>query len=285
MDSDFKVDFIGIGAPRCGTTWLYKCLSEHPDICMSKPKELNYFATDSVFTLSKKLTDHWYESRFNHCKLFHLKGEISPSYLRNETAAISIRKYFPACKIIVQLRHPTEALYSLFRYFANEPTFERFIENYPELVDQYLYTKHLQRFLTCFGKKNVHCIFFDDIVASPIQVLHSLFDFLGVAQMQPKFVHVKVNAKSKFALCGYGKIFFGLRKRLAPHSWIVRTFPTQLLFIHSLIEKILERLPRRNSITNIPMQQKTRMQLIEFFRSSNDELAQLLGKDLTSWNR
>lgn len=35
--------FIGIGAPRAGTTWLYTILMEHPDIALPLLKELHYF--------------------------------------------------------------------------------------------------------------------------------------------------------------------------------------------------------------------------------------------------
>ena len=38
--------FLGIGAPRCGTTWLHKMLSKHPGIWMPPIKELHYF--DSI---------------------------------------------------------------------------------------------------------------------------------------------------------------------------------------------------------------------------------------------
>lgn len=36
-------DFIGMGAPRSGTTWLYEVLRSHPDIWMPPIKELHYF--------------------------------------------------------------------------------------------------------------------------------------------------------------------------------------------------------------------------------------------------
>lgn len=35
--------FIGIGAPRAGTTWLHTVLTEHPDIALPILKELHYF--------------------------------------------------------------------------------------------------------------------------------------------------------------------------------------------------------------------------------------------------
>ena len=41
--TNFKVDFIGIGAERSGTTWIAQCLAEHPEICFSKEKEI-YFS-------------------------------------------------------------------------------------------------------------------------------------------------------------------------------------------------------------------------------------------------
>lgn len=41
--SEFKIDFIGLGAPKCGTTTIAKWLEEHPEISMPC-KETNYFA-------------------------------------------------------------------------------------------------------------------------------------------------------------------------------------------------------------------------------------------------
>ena len=38
--------FFIVGAPKCGTTALCKYLSQHPDVFLSTPKELNYFDTD-----------------------------------------------------------------------------------------------------------------------------------------------------------------------------------------------------------------------------------------------
>jgi hypothetical protein len=39
-------DFLGVGAPRSGTTWLHVMLSQHPDIWMPPLKEVHYF--DSI---------------------------------------------------------------------------------------------------------------------------------------------------------------------------------------------------------------------------------------------
>jgi hypothetical protein len=36
-------DFLGIGAQRAGTTWLYRCLKKHPDLWLPPKKEIHYF--------------------------------------------------------------------------------------------------------------------------------------------------------------------------------------------------------------------------------------------------
>lgn len=44
FESDsFKVDFIGVGATKSGTTWLSDCLGELPEIFHPDIKELYYF--------------------------------------------------------------------------------------------------------------------------------------------------------------------------------------------------------------------------------------------------
>ena len=44
MSSDNNYpDFLGIGAPRSGTTWLWENLSKHPEIWMPTRKEIHYF--------------------------------------------------------------------------------------------------------------------------------------------------------------------------------------------------------------------------------------------------
>ena len=34
-----------LGAPKCGTTWLAEVLAQHPEICVSDPKEPNIVAS------------------------------------------------------------------------------------------------------------------------------------------------------------------------------------------------------------------------------------------------
>ena len=39
-----RIDFIGIGAPKCGTTWFSAQFEAHPQIGFAPDKEVYYFA-------------------------------------------------------------------------------------------------------------------------------------------------------------------------------------------------------------------------------------------------
>ncbi len=47
--SDGPVDFLGIGAQKAGTTWLWEMLRRHPQIWMPPAKELHYFDRDQRY--------------------------------------------------------------------------------------------------------------------------------------------------------------------------------------------------------------------------------------------
>ncbi|MEL6168317.1 MAG: sulfotransferase [Pseudomonadota bacterium] len=48
--STSRPTFVGIGAPRCGTTWLHVQLQSHPDIWLPPLKELHFFDAASRYT-------------------------------------------------------------------------------------------------------------------------------------------------------------------------------------------------------------------------------------------
>ena len=44
-----NIDFLGIGAQKAGTTWLWSVLKTHPDVWMPPKKELHYFDRDPSY--------------------------------------------------------------------------------------------------------------------------------------------------------------------------------------------------------------------------------------------
>lgn len=49
--------FLGIGAPKCGTTWLYAQLKGHPDVWLTPIKELHYFDRGAAYVSPSQLAD------------------------------------------------------------------------------------------------------------------------------------------------------------------------------------------------------------------------------------
>jgi hypothetical protein len=107
--------FFIVGAQRCGTTYLYHLLDQHPEIEMAHPvrPEPKFFLDDALF--ARGLEE--YHRRFFPGKPgAWLKGEKSTSYLGSDTAAGRIATAFPKAKIVVMLRDPIERALSHWRF-------------------------------------------------------------------------------------------------------------------------------------------------------------------------
>ena len=61
LDRGAVPNLIVIGGLKCGTTSLHHYLSLHPDVAMSRPKELNFFIAE----LNWELGRGWYASHFD----------------------------------------------------------------------------------------------------------------------------------------------------------------------------------------------------------------------------
>jgi Sulfotransferase domain len=104
------VDFVGVGAQRSGTSWLYACLYEHPGIC-APIKELHFFSRERNYERGLD----WYLGHFDRCPPGAVRGEFSTSYLYAPEAAGRIRAAFPEVRIMMSLRNPVARAYSQYR--------------------------------------------------------------------------------------------------------------------------------------------------------------------------
>ena len=127
MMSDMsKIDFIGIGAPKCGTTWLSAQLEAHPQIGFAPDKEVYYFADTIMRRMAgKELNcfergEAWYHEQFPALGgTITTRGEFCPSYLYLDEAADRIKAYRPDIKLLLCLRPPVEMIYSWYWYGRN----------------------------------------------------------------------------------------------------------------------------------------------------------------------
>lgn len=98
--------FLGIGAQKAGTTWLYEMMRLHPSIHFPAGKEVHFW--DRPFTVADKTQ---YLSQFlasdQRC------GEITPAYAMLDEATIAeLRDLAPGLRIIFIIRHPIDRAWS-----------------------------------------------------------------------------------------------------------------------------------------------------------------------------
>lgn len=104
-----------IGAQRCGTTYLYRVLDEHPEIAMAKPAR-----PEPKFFLDAEKCRRglaWYEATyFAGAEAISVHGEKSTSYIESSEAAERAAGLIPNTHALVMLRDPIERGVSNWRF-------------------------------------------------------------------------------------------------------------------------------------------------------------------------
>ena len=116
-------DLVIAGAPKCGTSSLFRWLADHPKVCGSEPKE-PFYLMDREHPLRNagaNYHDHgWdrYEDFYGHCSgaepLVHL--EATTHYIYQRTARRALAALDDPPHVMFALRKPSERLYSSYRY-------------------------------------------------------------------------------------------------------------------------------------------------------------------------
>lgn len=190
------IDFLIIGAMKCGTSSLFNYLTSNPAVAKPPHKELRFFERDDLYSQGiDAYHAHW--PTFGVDGAF-IRGEASPQYTypvdRVRVIVDRIFKYDPNLKLIYLVRHPIKRILSHWRHGhrANPEKyadFEKNIQN-PEdrawFVERTRYLSILNAYLEYFPRENIKVVFFDDLVSSPMQICAEIEQFIGIpAPAQP----------------------------------------------------------------------------------------------------
>ena len=180
---DVLPDFIAVGPPRTGTTWLHgvlyrrACLPEHT-------KETYFFDTFYAKGLN------WYRAYFRYCDKTRPVGEIAPTYFPFQQARERIARDIPGCKIICTFRDPVARAYSWYRLMRREGRirvgFEQAVlyGDDPELREANRYAFHLEAWKRSLGDENVGVFFYDDLLADPQKFADAVLSFLNLPLLE-----------------------------------------------------------------------------------------------------
>ena len=247
--------FVIGGAQRCGTTWLYHLLDQHPQIHLARPinPEPKFFCHDPAPGRDR---DWYLRTWFADVPADAIAiGEKSTSYIDTPGVPQRIGRMLPDLKIVFMLRHPVERAISNYRFskingletesievaFRQEATrvaqtrFANLSVHPLAYVERGHYVRCLDGFIECMGRDRIKVLIKEHFERDPLKALADLLRFLGV---EPGFEPTGVDARHNV------------------------TDDPGLRIPHDLVGE-----------------------LIEIYRPSNRRLEQLLGRDLGEWNR
>ncbi len=180
---------IVIGAMKCGTTALHRYLDQHPEICMSRPKELNFFfgpadaASWHVGNWSRGLA--WYRCQFPPDAT--VRGESSPGYTSPDHPGVAERMaaVVPAARLVYLVRDPLERAVSQYRHHRADGTERRapeeaLLDPASQYVSRGRYYQRLRPFLDRFPPERIAVVAHEELLAARRLTLRGLFRFVGV---------------------------------------------------------------------------------------------------------
>jgi hypothetical protein len=203
--------FVIVGAQRCGTTYLYRLLDEHPEIEMAKPlrPEPKFFLDEERYPLGLP----YYESQFFSQPDTRVRGEKGTSYIESEIAAQRIKATLPEATVLVVLRDPVHRAISNYRF-----SLENGVEDLPlaqamraatderpwdrarfsvspyDYLARGRYADYIERLARNVTPEQIHVILFEDLVVDA-SVIAGLYETLGVdASFEPTGLGAVVNA-------------------------------------------------------------------------------------------
>ena len=190
-----KPNLFLIGAMKSGSTTLHELLAEHPQICMSEPKEPCYFVDQAL------LKDMWPEmwrmefwrSEAAYLDLFKGKpdalyrGESSTDYSKLPKVAGVVDRlaaYNPEARIVYIMRDPVERTISHYWHMAEHRGETRApmdaILHDPHYTEVSNYAMQLRPYLEHFGRERVMVLTFEELTRNPVPTVQSVFAWLGV---------------------------------------------------------------------------------------------------------
>jgi hypothetical protein len=208
-------DFVGIGAPKAGTSWWFSLLLEHPQIVghrlfdekkdIMRTKEIQYFPHFGYKGIDETQLET-YRQAFAAPE-GSICGEFSVQYFCYPFCLKYLADAAPDSKILLILRNPIDRMISHFNHLlSNRPNRYSFdaeqlyvyktFSVYPEATLHSLYAYALKQLLRYFDRSKILILQYEKCKENPYREIARTYQFLGVDdRYQPQNVKGEVNRK------------------------------------------------------------------------------------------
>ena len=202
-------DFLVIGGKKCGTTYLYHLLTQHPFVQPAASKELHFF--DALFDEGVE----WYRQCFPAPSWKDgrrtITGEATP-YMSHRLSPQRVARIVPQARLIALLRNPIDRAYSDYQMGLRKEQEPRTFEEALGMADKtrssgrgggevlrhedrlsldqnaYLsrsvYVEQLMRWREFFPREQMLVLKSEDFFERPQETLKRVFDFLGLPEWE-----------------------------------------------------------------------------------------------------
>ncbi len=206
-----------LGAPKCGTTWLAEILTQHPEICVSDPKEPNIVASHKGTFGRDDSEPDWvtYSDCFNgeglriDCSVHAMACPVAPSRVANN---------WPNARLIICLREPVSRTISHWNMIldteedrengADWSDFRSAWED-PRLSDDTLYGAAITRWLEHFERDSILLIEANRMRHEAPMVLEEVCNHLSISSHSFDLgsVHNANTAADRRPMTVFGRLF------------------------------------------------------------------------------
>lgn len=284
-------NFLIVGAPRSGTTSLYRYLREHPQVFLPSVKEPGFFAEGEA----RKVTTLEEYARLFEETTAKAIGEASVTYLYDPGAAARIRDVLgTGTRILILLRNPVDKTRSLWAHMtaigAESLPFEEALAaeegrlsgatrlpagtlapTYYAYVARGRYAPQVRRYLETFPRERVRVDLFEEFFENPATAYSGVCDFLDVDKgHSPRF---RVYNPSGAAVSRALGILLNRRSRWKE--------PLKAIVPLAMRDGALRALNRWNTKGPLPsLEKEARERAQRYFEEDLRDLEALLGRSL-----
>ena len=243
-----------LGAPKCGTTWLSSALEQHPDLCVSDPKEPNEIATHK----GTMIRDDREPNFSKYMKYFRGKGkkiDCSVHAFACPKAPSRIKDNWPEAKFIICVREPVARTISHWKMIRETEMdthsgtdwsdFETAWED-PRLHLDTLYGKCLENWLAHFSRESFLVLDSKTMQNKPTQAMSMVCKHLEIEQFDFDFEKISNSntAKQRKKQSGFGRKIMGLSSRIPTFFKLPIILPLKAFGVNIYNTKIMTSKPR-----------------------------------------
>ncbi len=269
-------NLIIIGGLKCGTTSLHHYLNLHPEIAMSRPKELNFFVSELNWPLGRD----WYAGHFDPSA--RIRGESSPHYTNRPSfngVPGRMRELLGSdVRLVYVVRDPIDRMLSHYLHnvgggYEDRSLVDALSDPESSYVVRSRYFFQVEPYLEEFGADRVQIVGREELKADRPGTMRRSFEFLGV---DPNFTSEQFEREWETGVAKTGSRFRLMDRavRLPGLRAIDRNFDRLPESLRWLAERVVHD-PDRGEVAKPEVPDSLRRHLVELFRDDTTKLERL----------